>query len=487
MSQNQETPVPSANNNIEVERPRLSFKEKVGYSFGDMATNLYFQTFVLFLPIFYTDVFGITAAAMGTMMLVTRVWDAFTDPLMGMIADRTESRWGKFRPYIASFAIPLMLGGILTFTTPDLADSGKLIYAYITYMALMMLYTAVNVPYSALMGVITPNSAERAEVSSYRFVAAFVGQIIVGSATLTLVQFLGAGSEELGWQLTMTAYGLFAVVLLLTTFFMTRERVTPQKKVKRNKVSYDLKDLFKNKAWVLIGIATLFQLTYIVMRGSSTAYFFRYFVEDQQLILLGYTIDLTYEIFTSSFVTLGSVSTLVGAIMTKLFTKVIDKKNVYAGFLITSSIFSCIFFVVQPENVLLIYVLNILVSYFFGSVSVLQWAIYTDAADYGEWKFGRRATALIMAASLFMLKLGLTFGGAFVGWILDFHGFVPNIEQTDETIFGIRMLMSFYPAIFGFIAGAVMLFYPLKDTMMVKIEEELEERKKNQDAEDSDE
>ena len=485
MSQNEITPDTASVNSTEVERPRLTFKEKIGYSFGDMATNLYFQTFVLFLPIFYTDVFGISAAAMGTMMLVTRIWDAITDPVMGMIADRTESRWGKFRPYIATLSIPLALGGILTFTTPELAGSAKLVYAYVTYMILMMLYTAVNVPYSALMGVITPNSAERAEVSSFRFVSAFVGQLIVSSATLTLVTFLGGGNEPLGWQLTMAAYGAFAVFLLLLTFIMTRERVTPKQDVVRNKVSHDLKDLLRNKPWVLIGIATLFQLTYIVMRGSSTAYYFRYFVEDQQLVLLGYTINLTYELFTSSFVTMGSLATLLGAIMTKIFTKRVDKKNVYSGFLIISSTFSCFFFFLQPHNVILIFILNILVSYFFGAVSVLQWAIYTDAADYGEWKFGRRATALIMAASLFMLKLGLTFGGAFVGWILELHNFVALEQQSDEAILGIRMLMSFYPAVFGFIAGLLMIFYPLRDKMMLKIEEELLARKNANNAHDS--
>ena len=482
MSQNQDLPATPNGNGIEVERPRLTIKEKVGYSFGDMASNLYFQVFVLFLPIFYTDVFGISAAAMGTMLLVTRIWDAFNDPIMGMIADRTESRWGKFRPYLAALAIPLALGGILTFTTPDLAESGKLIYAYITYILLVMLYTAVNVPYAALMGVITPNSAERAEVSSYRFVAAFCGQIVVGSATLTLVQFLGRGDEQLGWQMTLGAYGLLAVVLLLTTFFMTRERVTPAK-VKRNKISHDLKDLVRNKPWLLVAGATLFQLTYIVMRGSATPYYFRYFVEDQQLALIGFTIDLSYEIFTSAFATIGSVATLIGAIMTKLFTKRIDKKNVYSSFLLISATFSCFFFFLQPENVLLIFTLNVLVSYFFGAVSVLQWAIYTDAADYGEWKFGRRATALIMAASLFALKLGLTFGGAIVGWMLELHGFVANVEQTEETLTGIQLLMSFYPAIFGLAAGLLMLLYPLKDTMMVKIEEELLERNKEKEDE----
>jgi glycoside/pentoside/hexuronide:cation symporter, GPH family len=466
----------SDNHGIKLERPRLSFKEKVGFSLGDMASNLYFQTFILFLPIFYTDVFGIPAAAMGTMMLVTRIWDAVNDPVMGMIADRTQTRWGKFRPYILSFAVPLAVLGVLTFTTPDFGSSGKLVYAYATYMLLMMLYTAINVPYSALMGVITPNSMERTEVSSFRFVAAFGGQVIVGAATLGLVDYLGAGDETLGWQLTMVIYGILAVCLLFGTFYLTKERVSPEKEI-RNKVTHDLKDLFMNKPWVFIGIATIFQLTYIVMRGSSTTYYFRYFVGDQYLALFGHNIELTYTLFTSSFITVGTVATLIGAILTKKFTRQLDKKFVYSGFLISSSVFSTMFIFLQPENVLLMYFLNILVQFFFGSVSVLQWAIYTDTADFGEWKFGRRATALIMAASLFALKLGLTFGGALTGWMLEFHNFVPLVEQSEETILGIRLLMSIYPAIFGLVGGAIMLYYPLRDVTMVKIEEELLARK----------
>lgn len=460
-----------------VGRARLTFKEKMGYGLGDMASNLYFQTFVLFLPIFYTDVFGISAAAMGTMMLVTRIWDAVTDPVMGVIADRTQTRWGKFRPYIAGFAIPLAIAGVLTFTTPGFGATGKLIYAYITYMLLMTLYTLVNVPYSALMGVITPNSMERTEVSSYRFVAAFAGQFIVGAATLGLVEYLGRGDEALGWQMTMVIYGLLAAGLLFATFALTKERVLPEKE-KRNKIKEDLKDLFRNKPWVLAGAATLFQLTYIVMRGSSTTYYFRYFVGDQQLTFAGYTIDLGYALFASSFITAGTIATLAGAVLTNYFTKVMDKKTVYSGFLISSALFSCVFFFLDPDNVLLMYTLNVLVSFFFGAVSVTQWAIYTDTADFGEWKFGRRATALIMAASLFALKLGLTFGGAIVGWVLELHGFVPLAAQSESAITGIRLLMSFYPAIFGLIGGTIMIFYPLKDALMAQIEMELEARKR---------
>lgn len=465
---------------IKVERPRLTIKEKVGYSLGDMASNLYFQTFVIFLPIFYTDVFGLPAAAMGTMMLVTRVWDAINDPIMGMIADRTQSRWGKFRPYILGFAIPLGIAGVLTFSTPDLTGTNKLIYAYGTYMLLMMLYTAVNVPYAALMGVITPNSAERTEVSSYRFVAAFIGQFIVGAATLTLVEYFGGNNEAIGWQMTMAAYGVLAAALLFGTFYLTKERVLPTKE-KRNKIKDDLGDLFKNKPWVLIGTATLFQLTYIVMRGSSTTYYFRYYVGDQELNMLGYAIDLGYTLFTSSFVTSGTVATLIGAILTKFFTKYISKKQVYSWFLVLSATSSLFFFFLKPDNVILMYVLNILVSFFFGSVSVIQWALYTDAADFGEWKFGRRATALIMAASLFSLKLGLTLGGAITGWVLELFEFEALAVQSEFTLTGIRLLMSVFPAAFGLTAGFIMFFYPLDDKMMVKIEEDLLERSDEDD------
>jgi len=458
-------------------KPTLSIKEKIGYSQGDAASNLYFYTFILFLPIFYTDVFGLPAAAMGTMFLITRIWDAVNDPIMGMIADRTESRWGRFRPYIISLSPLLAVAGVLTFTTPGFDAGGKLIYAYVTYTLIMMLYTAVNVPYSALMGVITPNSLERTGVSQYRFVAAFGGQMIVSGASLYLVQYFGHGNDNVGWQWTMGVFGILAVILLAITFFATRERVHPPIGQKAN-TEQDLKDLFRNKPWILIAIATVFQLLFAVMRSSSTPYFFKYYVLDQQLDLFGYTINLSINGFTSAFAVVGSIATLIGAILAKLFAKTLDKKNAYAGFLISSAVISCAFYFLQPHNVVLIFLLNVIVSFLMGVVAVLQWAIYTDTADYGEWKFGRRATGLVMAASLFALKLGLAFGGTFVGWIIDFHGFVSNMDQTESSLFGIRMLMSFYPAVFGAIGGLVMIFYPLKNRVMLKIEQDLEARRR---------
>ena len=344
-----------------------------------------------------------------------------------------------------------------------------------------MLYTAVNVPYSALMGVISPNSLERTEVSTFRFVAAFIGQTIVGAATLSLVEYFGKGNANAGWQWTMACFGALAAILFLITFVSTKERVLPPKEQKTN-VKQDLKDLFSNKPWLLIAGATVFQLTYIVMRGSTTAYYFRYYVHEQQLNLFGNTIHLSVEGFTSSFITTGTIATLIGAILTMWFSKKLDKKNTYSGFLIASALFSGFFYFLTPENVVLIYLLNILVSFFFGSVSVLQWAMYTDTADFGEWKMGRRATGLIMAASLFALKLGLTLGGAIVGWVLAYYGFVANQPQTPETLNGIVLLMSIIPAVIGVIGGAMMMFYPLTNKMMIKIEEDLTLRRAEQQA-----
>lgn len=455
---------------------KLSLKEKVGYSLGDAASNIYFQTFIIFLLNFYTDVFGIPAAAVGTMFLITRIFDAVNDPIMGAVADRVNTKWGKFRPFVFFFGIPLVIMGVITFTTPDYDPSGKLVYAYITYNLLMIMYTIVNVPYSALMAVITPNSLERTELSSFRFVAAFVGGLIVQGSTIYLVKYFGKGNDAVGWQWAMGVLGIIALIFLFITFITTKERVHPPKGQKIE-VKKDLKDLFTNKAWLLIAGATVFQLIFIVMRSSSIIYYFKYYILDQELDLFGYIIPLPFETFTSSFLLTGTIFNILGAILTKWISKIFDKKNTYAGCLFISAAGSISFFFLEPTNVLLIYAINILISFAWGPVSVLQWAMYTDAADFSEWKNKRRATGLLMAASLFALKLGLTLGGALVGYILAYYGFVANEVQSAESVNGIIMLMSIFPAAFGIIGTLLMIFYPLNNKMMEKIESDLNERR----------
>jgi len=460
---------------VQANSEKLSLKEKIGYSVGDTGSNIYFQTIMLFLTFFYTDVFGLPTATVATMFLVTRLWDAVNDPVMGTIADRTNTRWGKFRPYILLMSLPLCVMGVLAFTTPDFSVTGKLIYAYITYNLLMMTYTAVNVPYSALMGVITPNSMERTELSTYRFVAAFIGGLIVQGSMLFLVQYFGNGNDATGWQWAMACLSGLALLLFIVTFATTKERVSPPKEQK-NVLKVDLKDLFSSKPWLLIAGATIFQLLFIVIRSSMIIYYFKYYVGDQSVGLLGSIMNLGFGELASSFMITGSIVTILGSIFTKWIAKRFDKRNTYTGALFISAICTGLFYFLGPQDVLLMFCLNIVVSFAFGPVSVLQWAMYTDTADYSEWKNKRRATGLIMAASLFALKMGLTLGGAIVAGMLGYYGFVANEVQSVGSANGIVLLMSIYPAIFGIIGSLLIMFYPLTNKMMVKIEEDLTAR-----------
>jgi GPH family glycoside/pentoside/hexuronide:cation symporter len=459
---------------------RVSLKEKIGYSFGDTASNLFFQTFIFFLLYFYTDVVGIPAASVAIIFLIGRIWDAVNDPMMGMIADRTNTKFGKFRPYLLYGALPFGILGFIMFITPNISMQGKVIYAFITYNLMMMMYTVINVPYSALMGVISPNAQERTVVSSFRFVAAFVGQFIVQFAVLWLVSVFGKKNEAIGWQWAMAVMGGLAAILWLAAFASTKERVQPVKEQK-NPLKQDLADLFKNIPWILIGTATIFQLLFNVIKGGSAMFYFKYFVQDQQLSLLGSTFSFSFKSLTSAFLLLGTAFTILGAVMTNILSKAFGKSRCYYGFLGLAAVSTALFYFLKPPDLIFMFVLQILSSFAVGPVSVIQWAIYTDTADYSEWKTGRRATALIMAASLFALKLGIALAGAFQAWVLKIFEYVPDVQQTATTLNGIRLLMSIFPAIAGIIAVALMVFYPLSNKKMIQIEKDLVERRKKSD------
>jgi GPH family glycoside/pentoside/hexuronide:cation symporter len=459
---------------------KLSLKEKIGYSLGDTASNLFFQTFIFFMTIFYTDVFGISAKAVGTMFLITKIWDAVNDPMMGLLADRTATRWGKFRPYILWFAIPFGIMGVLAFTTPNLSATGKLIYAYVTYTLLMMLYTVINVPYSALMGVITSNARVRTVVSQFRFVAAFIGMIIVQYSVLRMVEKFGKGNDALGWQLAMVVLSTLAVILLFITFAATKERVKPPKGQKTTLKS-DLRDLSRNFPWLLIGGATVFQLIFILIRNGSIMYYFQYFVKDQQVTLLGNTYSYSWQQMVSTFMLAGSFVTILGALLASWFSNVLGKRTTYAGCLGAAGLFSALFYFLNPNDIILMFVFQFLFSFVLGPVSVLQWAMYTDTADYSELKTGRRATGLVMSASLFALKLGVALGAAILAWILAGYGYQPNVVQTATSLQGIKLAMSLYAAIPALIGAGIMIFYPLTNKMLVNIEEELLARRNGSD------
>jgi len=441
---------------------RISLKEKVGYSLGDAASNLYWKTFEFYLMIFYTDVFGISAAAVGTMLLVTRLADAVADPVMGAIADRTQTRWGHFRPYVVWFALPLAVAGVLTFTTPNLGSGSKLVYAYITYCLLMFLYTAVNIPYTALMGVMTASSQERTSISSIRFIGAFTAGVFVQYFTLRFVRFFGHGNDTRGWQLTMILYGVLAVVMLVVCFGSTRERVAPPPQQKSD-LWRDLGDLFTSRPWlVLVGVLLLI-LAAFVIKGSAAAYYFKYFVKREDLLGL--------------FLVSNGLAFLAAVSVATYLAKIFGKKRLFMMAIGIGGLVVAGFWLPRPSDIVMMFVLQIVSSFVIGFNSPLVFAMFADAADDAEWRTGRRTTGLVFASAIFSTKAGVAIGAWMFGVVFNFYGYVPNVEQSARSLHGIIISMSWIPCGLMLVATALMQLYPLNEALMVKIEADLKSRR----------
>ena len=457
----------------------LSVAEKIGYGLGDTASNLYWKLFEFFQLIFYTDVFGISAVAAGTMFFVTKMFDAITDPMVGLISDRTVTAWGRFRPYLLWGAIPFAITGIFTFYTPDFSPTGKLVYAYVTYTAVFMAYTLVNIPYSALMGVISSDPAERTSVCTYRFVLAFAGAIVVQMYTEELVAYFGGTEDRIidgvetvivldkqaGFFWTMVCYAIAALILFVITFLSTKERVQP---VSSRSVlwSNDFKDLLSNGPWMVMCVFGMLMLLAAWMRGSAIAYYFTYYV--------GATFG--------SFLVAGTFATIVGIILAQQLRSWLGIKNLMAAASFFMAVLSVGFWFIGPDQIVAMFTLQILFSLASGPLAVLMFAAFADIADYSEWKTNRRATGLVFAAATFSQKIGSAIGGAIPGWCLGAYGFVSPIEgvnqqQSPETIQGIITMMSILPAIALAAAGFVILLYPLNRRRLVEIQTDLDARK----------
>ena len=462
----------------------ISFKEKVAYGLGDTASNFYWQMFQNFLLFFYTDVFGISAAAVGTMFFVIRTWDTGIDPLMGVIADRTHSRWGHYRPYLLWGCVPISVMGVLMFTTPKLSPYGKLVYAYITYSLTMLAYTFINIPYSALMGVISPNSLERTSVSSYRFVLAYGGLFMVQGLTVPMVKYFGRGNDPMGFEMAMVVYGVLAISLFLITFFTTRERVQPAKQ-EASALKEDLKDLTKNVPWIVGCFIGVFAVCYSSIRMGAILYYFKYYFGSYhlQLRIAGHLFNRHFgaEALGSWFMAVGTAGAIFGAAMARPLAVLLGgKRKAYVVLMTTASVLTVLFYFIPPQQIVLIFVDQILISTTFAPTSPLLWAFYADTVDYSEWITGRRSTGLVFSAASFSQKLGWTFGGSLAGWLLAYFGFRANVPQTHQVQTGIRYMMSFVPATTGFLSAAAVLFYKLDDSFMVTVEEGLKQRKGEQ-------
>lgn len=441
---------------------KLSVKEKLGFGVGEFSSSIVWQALMFFLPAFYTDTFGLSAAAVGTMFLVIRFFDAFNDPVMGVIADRTNTKWGKFRPYILWFAVPYGVMAMLMFTTPNFSDSGKLIYAYITYGLMMVFYTAIMIPYNSWVGVISPNSEERTSVSSYKFVFAYLAGLAVQGLVLPMVDYFGKGDDAKGYSTTMIILGSITIIFFLVTFFSSKERVQPEAKEK-SKLKDDLKDLLQNKDWIMIFLTSILLLIYVIIRSGDIMYYFEYYLGNKDL--------------ASAFMVVGTIAVLLGVLPTKWLSAKIGKKNLFIISLAIIALSQIGFYYTGPDDIVMIFILQIIFSLASGPTMPLMWSMLADTADYSEWKSHRRATGLIFSATNMSIKSGVAIGGAAIMWILAYYGYKANQVQSAESIFGIKMMMSYIPAVIAFLSLVPLLFYKLDEEKVALIEAELKERK----------
>ncbi len=441
---------------------KLSLKEKLGYGVGDTASHFVWDMVGFWILIFYTDTFGISAAVAGTIMLVARIWDMISDPIMGIIADRTKTRWGKFRPYILWMALPYSVLAVLTFSTPDLGPTGKILYAGITYLLLMTVFTAINLPYSSLGAVMTSDSYERAGLNSYRFIFAFVGQFIVTGTALSLALYFGGGDNAKGYQYTLVLFSIVSFILFMITFKTTKERVHPPKEQKQN-LKEDLRNLFKNRPWVILFFVGIISFIMFAMQNLSIAYYFKYYIGDEESVQL--------------FNIIGTIALIAGIPLSKPLSKKFGKRNVYVASSLISGMFFILLYLPGSNNTISIYILNILAKLTYAPAVPLLWTMLADTADYSEWKSGRRATGLVFSAATFAQKAGWGIGGALAGWLLALYNFTPNIEQTISALTGIKLMISVFPGILYMSCAVLLYFYAIDHKTCLVMQKELEERK----------
>ncbi|TAE49169.1 MAG: MFS transporter [Bacteroidetes bacterium] len=463
---------------------RLSVREKIGYSLGDLSANLVFQTLMTFLAFFYTDVFKIPPASAAAVMLIGGILGATFNLVMGAIADRTVTRWGKFRPWVLWTAVPFGISAFLAFSTPDLGESGKIAYAFFTYLLLVIMYSANNLPYSALSGVMTGDMNERNSLSSYRFVAVMVAQFVTQVLLLPMVLYLGGGDQPAGFKMAVGIFAIVSVICFIITFLTTRERIVPTPEQKSS-VAQDLDDLSRNRPWIVMLALTIMVFITLALKGGSYIYFFRNYLDQESLrqFLSGWGMagdpgsdyaSTAFSIFNAG----GIIFMIVGILFSKPLAGRFGKRDVFGWGLFASALFVLALYFMPPQAVGLVILAQILHGFFYGITIPLLWAMIADVADYSEWKNNRRATAIIFSAMIFGLKVGLSIGGALLGTLLAMSGYDSNLTtQTPEAVEGIRRLVSIYPTLFFVAACGLLFFYEINKSKETQIEQELSQRR----------
>lgn len=478
---------------------KISLVEKIGYSLGDLAANLVFQTLITYLAFFYTDIYGLKNNDASLIMLVVGLVAAFVfNPIVGAIADRTRSRWGKFRPWILFTAVPLGVVALLAFSTPHFSYQGKLFYAAGTYTLLLMLYASSNLPYSALSGVITGDMGERNSISSYRFVAVMFAQFFVQVFMLPIIEYAGGGDKAAGMETVMTWLAIVGTVMLMITFLTTRERIVPTAEQKSS-LKEDLSDLSKNKPWLIMLTVTILIFVTLAMKGGSYVYYFNNYVDKDALAefispILSVLSAIGLNFFgndpTSAgfglFNAGGIVFSIIGISLSKRFADKYGKRDVFRTMLLVSTLFIFLFYFFPSKAVLLMFLSQIFHGFFYGITIPILWAMIADVADYSEWKNNRRATAIIFSAMMVGLKAGLAIGGALVTWILGLYGYVNKdmveagqaVVQPETVTTGAKMLVSIFPSIPFLLAVGLLFFYVINKNMETQIEDELMARRR---------
>ena len=454
--------------------------EKIGYGMGDMSSSMFWKIFSYYLPIFYSDVFQLSLAQTATLMFVTRIWDTVSDPMMGAIADRTATRWGKYRPYLLWFAAPFAIAGILLFTTPDWDNSGKLIYAYITYILMMTVYTGINVPYGAMLGVITGDSQEKTVFSSYRMFFAYGGSFIALFAWEPLCDFFvryqplfPINSEADAWQGAMIVIAGVCLLLFVGSFLLTREHV---KAGQSGGLGSDLMALLKNVPWWLITGAALCTNLFNTVRGATVAYYFKYYIGENVHVDLGVT---GFLFFAGLFLAVGEVCNMVGVVSAVPLSQRLGKKTTFVMSALSLAVLSIIFFYMPLNNTgfIMMLLLQVVISVFTGIVSPLVWSMYADVADYSTAENGTASTALIFSSGSMAQKFGGAIAGSAVLLLFDAFGLVPNAaSQPDSAILGMKLTMSYIPAAIALLEIVILFFYPLTTMRMKEINVKLQSK-----------
>jgi len=440
----------------------LRFKEKLGYGLGDTASHFVWDMVGFWLLFFYTDVYGIPAAAAGTIMMVARFWDMAIDPVIGIVSDRTQTRWGKFRPYILFGAVPYAALSILTFTTPNFSETGKIIYAGATYVLLMTAYAAVNLPYSSLAAVMSSDTYERAGLNTYRFICAFVGQFVVTGLALTLAKYFGGGDKAKGFQYTVILFGLLSLVFFFITFVTTKERVQPSAALPSS-LKEDLKNLFRNQPWIILACVGVVSFIMFAIQNAAIAYYFKYYIGNEEGVQL--------------FNVVGTVALIVALPLSKPLARKFGNRNVFIASSILSGLFFASIYLPGKNDIGAIYVLNILAKMTYAPAVPLLWTMIADAADYSEWKSGRRATGLYFSAATFAQKAGWGIGAAIAGWLLTVFNYVPDAVQNPSALLGIKLLVSVIPGVLYMSCALFMIFYAIDATTTERMKADLDARR----------